>query len=318
MEIRRAPLPRRWLRAAVIAVVLVDVAVLGTDAFLLSQRSTTTRVDLQDALVKFRATASATPSPSVAGTAGPSAVATAAASAPTSSAPAATSTAPVATSSSVPAEIPVSSAPTATSGPPADGVYAYATAGGESVSVLGAHHDYPAMTYAAVHRTGGCGWTIQSEVIKEHVDRREMCTQAGSVLQLLQSREVTFFGTTEGGAYTCTPPQVQTTPLDGPGSRFLGDCGDGHGSTAHLVRTTLGRGTVLVGGVAVEVVQIRVDGTLTGKVRGTSSDLLTLVAATGLPVHWVRSIDTLADAFGTTVRYQEQARFDLQSLTPQT
>ena len=36
------------------AVVLVDVAVLGVDVFLLSNRSTTTVVDLQDALVDFR------------------------------------------------------------------------------------------------------------------------------------------------------------------------------------------------------------------------------------------------------------------------
>ena len=84
------------------------------------------------------------------------------------------------------------------------------------------------------------------------------------------------------------------------------------------MRATLGRGTVVIGGVTVAVVRIRIDGTITGRIRGTSTDLLTLVASTGLPVRWERSVDTLADAFGSTVRYQEQARFELVSLTPQT
>jgi hypothetical protein len=84
------------------------------------------------------------------------------------------------------------------------------------------------------------------------------------------------------------------------------------------VRTLLGYGTASVGGVPVDVVRIRIDGTLTGRVRGTSVDLLTLVASTGLPVRWERSVDTIADAFGSSVRYQEQAQFDLVSLTPST
>jgi hypothetical protein len=75
---------------------------------------------------------------------------------------------------------------------------------------------------------------------------------------------------------------------------------------------------VTLGGVPVEVVKIRIAGTMTGRVRGTSTDVLTLVAATGLPVRWERTVDTLADAFGASVRYVEQAQFDLVSLTPQT
>ena len=84
------------------------------------------------------------------------------------------------------------------------------------------------------------------------------------------------------------------------------------------MRTTLARETAVVGGVSVAVVRIRIDGTITGRIRGTSTDLLTLVVGTGLPVRWQRSVDSLADAFGSTVRYQEQAQFDLVSLAPQT
>jgi hypothetical protein len=73
-----------------------------------------------------------------------------------------------------------------------------------------------------------------------------------------------------------------------------------------------------VGGQVVDVVRLRVDGTLSGAVRGTSTDLFSIDAATGLPISWERSLDTVADAFGTTIRYQENARFDLVSLTPTT
>jgi hypothetical protein len=312
----RAGVRRRALRIGLGLVLVVDLAVLGTDGFLLSHRTTTTKVDLHDALAQFRAT-SGVPA-ATAGT-DASTSTTIAAATTVSVAPTAPTSSSAATSSSVPAGIPVSSAPTTPShGPPTAGVYTYATSGGETISVLGAHHDYPAVTYASVQPTGGCGWRIHAELIKEHVDERQMCSDAGSIQQLSQSREVTFFGTTDGGTYTCHPPQVQVAPGDGPGSRIEVDCGDGKGSNAHLVRTIVGFGTATVGDQVVDVVRIRVDGTLSGRIHGTSLDTLTLVAGTGLPVHWDRMVDTLAQAFGSTVHYVEHATFDLQSLSPQT
>jgi hypothetical protein len=197
-------------------------------------------------------------------------------------------------------------------------VYAYATSGGESISLLGSRHDYPAVTYASVEPTGGCGWRIHASLIQEHVDERQMCTEDGSVAQLAQSRRVTFFGTTDGGTYTCHPPQVQAGPREGAGARQVVACGDGEGSSAHLVRTLQGFGTVTLGGQTVEVVRIRVEGVLSGRIRGTSLDTLTFVRSTGLPVHWERMVDTVAHAFGGDVRYVEHATFDLQSLAPQT
>jgi hypothetical protein len=312
----RAGARRQALRIGLGLVLVVDLAVLGTDAFLLSHRTTTTRVDLDDALSKYRAASGSTAAPIDESASTSTSIAAAP---PSSAVTGATPTSSADTSSSVPTRIPVSSAPaTPSSGPPSSGVYAYATTGGEAVSILGAHHDYPALTYASVHPTGGCRWEIDAEVVQEHVDERQMCTGDGSVSQLSQSRRVTFFGTTDGGTYTCAPPQVQLAPGDQAGSHIVVDCGDGKGSTAHLVRTTVGFGTATVGGQVVAVVRIRVDGTLTGRIRGASQDLLTLVAATGLPVHWQRMVDTMAQAFGTNVHYVEHATFDLQSLVPQT
>jgi hypothetical protein len=315
MGTRAAP-RRRALRIGLGLVLVVDLVVLGTDAFLLSNRTTTTKVDLNDALAHFRA---ASGGPAAAVEPGAPTSTTTAAATTSSPAPGASPTAEAATSTSVPARIPVSTAPTApSSAPPAAGVYAYATSGGESVSILSAHHNYPAMTYASVQPTGGCGWRIHADVIKEHVDEREMCTEGGTVSQLSQTRRVTFFGTTDGGTYTCRPPQVQFSAGDAVGSKVAVDCGDGKGSSAHLVRTIVGYDTVTLGGQAVEVVRVQVDGVLSGRINGSSQDLMTLVRATGLPVHWQRMVDTMAQAFGANVHYVEHATFDLQSLTPQT
>lgn len=310
-------LVRTPLRLGIAAILLVDIAVFGVDLFLLSNRSTTTVVDLQDALVDFRQGLDDDATSVTSALAGGAAVTD-------TDAPPAPEVATIAA-----AEVPdvaqapaptIAAEPAAPSafGLPAEGVYAYRTHGAETVSLLGARHEYPATSYATVRHTGGCGWEIRSEVIREHVDARAMCSEPGQLLQLGQSREVEFFGTRDGGAFVCSPPQVQHAIGEGEGTRSEGTCDDGKGSTVRLVRTTTGVGQETVGGEVVEVIRLRIEGTLSGRVRGTSLDELTVVAATGLPVRWTRTVDSDADAFGTTIKYQEQTAFDLVSLTPAT
>jgi hypothetical protein len=306
------------MRVAIGAAVLVDLAVLGADVFLLSGVSSTTVVALDDALVDYRAsidpTTTAVPAPASAG-AWAEPVPSAAVATPVAAAGPAPPVSATASSDAI-----TSGAPDAAPAfaPPAPGVYRYRTSGGESISVLGAHHDYPAETYAVVRATGGCGWQIRSEVVREHVDERQMCSDGSQLLQVAQTRQVEFFGTRDGGGFVCDPPQVQHAVGDAPGAVWAGDCGDDRGADGHLVRTTVGTGRMTIDGVTVDVIRFRIDGTLTGRVRGTSVDLMTVVASTGLPVVWDRTVDTVADAFGASVRYQEQARFELVSLTPTT
>jgi hypothetical protein len=189
---------------------LVDLAVLGTDAYLLRTRSTTTVVDLQDALAAFRS--EQTSSSVTSALAGGAEVPGAATGEPTTAALVAPST----TGASTPSMPDPSSAPaTPKAGarvPPSPGVYQYRTTGGERVSLLGSRHTYPAETYAVVRPTGGCGWLLEAEVVEEHVDRRQMCTSADQVVQHSQQRAVTFFGTTDGADLPCKPPMVWAEP----------------------------------------------------------------------------------------------------------
>jgi hypothetical protein len=309
----------RWARLGLGAVAVLDLSVLGTDVFLLQNRSKTTVVELQEALDAFHdggdpATSTSGSSAPAGGVEDPGSAVTEPAAAPT----AGPATAPAPTSSE---PVPTSAPATPKAGalaPPAAGVYRYRTTGGEEVSLLGSRHRYPAETYATVRATGGCGWELRATVVKEHVDRRVMCSQDDHVLQLAQQRAVTFFGTTDGATMECTPPQVQYALGDSPGATAASTCTDGKGADAKMVRTTVAFGTATVAGNTVETVTYRVDGTLTGRVRGTSTDLYTVDRATGLPIRIERSVDTVADAFGTSVRYQEHATFDLVSLHPET
>jgi hypothetical protein len=202
---------------------------------------------------------------------------------------------------------------------PAEGVYGYRTTGGDSISLGGASHQYPSETFATVRRTGGCRWTARNDVIKEHVDTRTFCGEPGHLFQLSQRRDVEFFGQRDGMELTCSPPQVLHATGEAPGAVVDSTCSDGQGETARTERTLVGTERLVVGGTAVDVVHLKMHSAFNGRATGMADDELWVSAVNGLTVRWVRSVDTLADSsFGAKVRYQEQASFDLESLTPRT
>lgn len=201
-------------------------------------------------------------------------------------------------------------------GLPSEGVYGYATSGGESISVAGASHSYPSETYASVRHLGGCQWQNENDVIKEHVDTRTLCSEPGRFSQLAQGRDVTFYGKTDGGNFACSPPLIEHEVVETPGTTLTGRCADS--STAATIAVTyVGHDQRVVGGTQVDAVHLQVHSTMTGRVRGAEDEQFWVLSTNGLVLEWDRSIDTLADAaFGADVRYQEHATFVLESLTP--
>jgi hypothetical protein len=299
-----------------VVLLVMALAVLSVDVFLLSQRNVTTVVDLDDALAGFRAapalaepiadttTSTATPS-STAGTAS----ATTLRSAP----PASPGTGPP---ESAP---PTSAAPT---GPiaytaPTPGVYTYRTTGSEQISLASAQHKYPERTYATVRHGSGCEWQYRNEVVEEHVDMLQLCSEPGRLTQVEQRRDVSFFGQTEGGSARCAPPLVLHGADLAPGHRIETTCASSDGSSFVLTRTFRGRDQRRIGGHTIDVVVVELQTTMTGKKRGTSADTLWLAADSGLLVRWERHVDTVADtAYGASVHYTEEASFELESLIP--
>jgi hypothetical protein len=317
---------RHKMVAAVVGVVVI--VLLGVDGFLLTQRDVATRVSFDSTLQQYRAhqqshdlgagvqplaeaaTGTGSTATQLSGTSalGASADGPAQAARP---AAAPGHSGPVAVAGAAP-----SAAPFAL---PAEGVYKYRTTGGESISVAFGSHSYPSETYATVRHQGGCQWQEENDVIQEHTDKRTSCSKPGQLLQLDESRYVTFYGKTDGATYTCRPPQVMINVGEAPGTTHDSFCDDGQGNGSRLHGTDLGMSQMSVGGVTVRVYHLVVDGTLTGRAQGTSHDELFLAADTGMVVVWNRSVDTLADAaFGANVRYKENATFTLESLIPTT
>lgn len=312
----RARARRRRRVAGLVALGAVNIGVLGTDVYLLSQRNVTRPVTLHTALQQFRAgqaravstatsVAAARTRPPVA----PTAAATGSATHPPS---VASPQPPVPTAAATPTVA-------APFGLPAEGVYSYRTSGGEKVNILDASHRYPSVTYATVRHLPACGWQIENDVIQEHTDRRDLCNSPGQLAEIDQSRIISFFGQTDGATLTCSPQLVLMKVGEPVGTPHDGVCHDGKGTVAHIHAVDLGIEQVSVDGAVVRVVHTVLDSRMTGRVVGTAHDDLQALATTGMTVAWNRSVDTVADtSFGAKAHYTERAQFQLVSLTPQT
>jgi hypothetical protein len=209
------------------------------------------------------------------------------------------------TSAAVPAPLPLR---------PDSGVYAYTTSGGERISFGGGRHDYPDRTFAAVRRRAGCRWELEHSILEEHVDHLFYCGRPESLSLLAFRSNIAFFGQTNEATYVCDPPEALVSREKGARSyRCSSEDGEVRGTVTDLERDRL-----RVGGRRVEAVHVQSQSTLSGRARGTSRAEVWLHPESGLLLKLVREVHSTAAAFGTTVTYDENASFVLESLSPRT
>jgi len=311
----------------VTAILVTNALILATTTWLLSARDQATEVTQGQVLDEFRADlvagvepleapttpsqAPTTPAPSARPTLSPADGATVASEAPAAEAP---------SSQGVPSTPTPSSSPTPLGyRQPQAGVYEYATTGSESVSLMGAKHQYPSRTYASVQVGDGCGWRLELKIVAEHVDEWLMCSDAGWLVRAGHTRTITWFGVTTDGYYDCGEPLVHDgrdvvvdDTITYPG------CTDGAGSFADIDVTLLERGSFLVSGDTVQAISVEVVMHSSGTTRGLTTDRYWLAADTGMILHLDRQVDTTSDTQFGKVDYQERATFTLTSLTPST
>lgn len=300
-----------------IAVAVGALTLIGADLFIITQRDVTTHVGLRQALHQFRdQPASADVNVATARPAGEAAAP--GPSRPSVPAPAPSVTKAAAARPGAPGALdrPAGAAPFT---PPVEGVYAYETDGGESISLGGAHHEYPSTTYATVRHAEGGVWDVAWPIIKEHVDSYRFASIRGRVLQHSDGQRVTFYGQTDGMTYTSDPPQVVADVASAPNSHadfvFRGP------NTADYAKnhlTYLGRERVRIGATTIDAFHTVIDATLHGKAEGRSRVELWLHPDTGAVLKMRRTLDSTAHAVFGTVHYAERATFVLRSLTPQT
>jgi len=296
MPIRRKP--RRWrllFRGAILATIL---AVLGTNAFVLTNRGVTTEVGLDQAIAGFRESI-------------PARVQARAARA---------LAAPASARATTPHRRPAAGfgAPTPTAPPvalPADGVYTYRTTGGERISFGGGHHDYPERTYASVKAQRGCVWRLEHTIIAEHTEERSFCTRSAMVALVTETVAITFFGHTDGGTYRCEPPLPFGDGARRAGSSLRVTCANGEERVDSTVRF-LAPEAITVGDTVVRALRVTIDGVVSGRATGTSHSDVWVHPVTGMLLKLSRVVHSESEAFGTTVSYDEEATFVLASLRP--
>lgn len=277
---------------------------LAANVFVLTHHTKATPVDLAAALDDFRASPVAPASEgfspsSIAGTATGSTHRSQGSTTVEAGGPRPT------TSAAVPARLPLR---------PASGVYAYATSGGERISFGGGRHDYPDRTFAAVRRRAGCRWELEHSILEEHVDHLFYCGRPESLSLRAFRSNIAFFGQANEATYVCDPPEALVSRDKGARAyRCSSEDGEVRGTVSDL-----GRDRLRVGGRRVEAVHVLSRSTLSGRASGTSRAEVWLHPESGLLLKLVREVHSTAAAFGTTVTYDENASFLLESLSPRT
>ena len=199
---------------------------------------------------------------------------------------------------------------------PAEGVYVYATKGGEEVDVLGgSSHTYPPETTVTI-RHAGCGLIERWDALDERWDERETCaTPDGDSLKRFTSFHE-FFRHADERTYTCdflAHPRAAK-----PGDTWKGRCVSGE-SVVNQVGRAIGFETIVVGGVRVTALHVRVDVKLTGEQEGSGVREVWGDRETGLSVleRATTTSHSMQPVFGRT-RYHETLEIRLTSLEPRT
>jgi hypothetical protein len=197
--------------------------------------------------------------------------------------------------------------------PVPEGVYVYATNGYERTDALtGVTHRYPARSTITV--TGdACGFRLRWAVLKGRSTTWTICVD-GPWTVTGQDERHTFFGRTERTTYTCVDTPFRPVG-DRAGTTFTVSCATGSSEERGTGRV-VAREAVRVGGRAIDAVHVRRRSTLTGGIRGHSSQDVWLARETGLPLRLDLTTDTSNDSAVGDVHYEERVSLRLGSLSP--
>jgi hypothetical protein len=197
---------------------------------------------------------------------------------------------------------------------PAEGVYRYATTGGDEVDVLGgSRHAYPAETTITISH-GGCGLVERWDALEERWDERESCrTPAGQTLKRMTAFHE-FFGHADRRTLHCSG---YTYPAGfDPGSSWTTTCASDN-TKATTTLTAVGWEDLEVDGVGVRTMHVNAKTTVHGEQEGTSERDVWGSADFGLVVRERVTLTSYSTqpVFGRT-RYHESYDLQLASLEP--
>jgi hypothetical protein len=198
---------------------------------------------------------------------------------------------------------------------PAPGVYEYDTVGQEHIDSLGGStHTYPART-TMTYTVTDCGYRTRWDVFEERFDELDRCTpsEGETVDATRQYRE--FFGFSDDQTFQCDKDVLVRTEPPVFGETRTTPC-TADGATAEMRVTVLGVEPVEVGGTSVDGLHIRLETTLAGAVRGSSTLNYWADPVTGLILRQETTVRSDADSPLGVTRYEEDYTVHLVSLIP--
>lgn len=196
-----------------------------------------------------------------------------------------------------------------------EGLYLYATTGGESLDVLkGVTHRYPETTSVALTHVG-CGARLRWQALEERSMTWLLCRgKGGPALRSIEEVH-SFFGQTDHTTYLCGTAAWPLHEPPGTVRRFA--CRSARGREQG-VALLVGDETVAVGGTHLNAVHIRTTAQVSGGDHGTETIDWWLDPPSAVPVRIVLSSRTSRRvALVGTAHYREQADLRLSSLRPE-
>ncbi len=198
--------------------------------------------------------------------------------------------------------------------PVPEGVYVYATDGFEGTDALtGATHRYRARSTITV-TADPCGFRLRWDVLEGRSTTWTICVDAGGWTVASQDERHTFFGRTVRTTYTCSDTPFRPAG-DGRGATLDVSCTTGSAEERGTGRV-VARETLHVVGGPVETVHVRRRTSLTGRIRGRSTQDVWLAREAGVPVRLHLTTDTTNDSAVGDVHYEEDVSLRLRSLSP--
>ena len=199
---------------------------------------------------------------------------------------------------------------------PKEGVYVYATTGGDEVDVLGgSRHEYPAETTVTISHAG-CGLVERWDALEERWDERESCRAPGGDTLKRTTSFHEFYGRADERTLRCEGYTFAAS--FGPGSKWSSRCASDD-TTVDLSLEAIGWEDVDVGGRSVRTLHVRVTGQLSGDQEGSVVRDVWGSGETGIAVRERSTLTSYSNqpVFGRT-RYHESYDIRLKSLEPKT
>jgi hypothetical protein len=198
---------------------------------------------------------------------------------------------------------------------PPPGVYRYLTSGGEKLSVAGISRGFPKQSNVIV--TDARCATVRWEPLVQHVETQVECpTGHGALTIVSMPSSEQIAGITTNMEIDCPPGTYLVPPNAAVGERWQTTC-HGSGQIVHLTGSVVGFASMPVAGKMAPSVHTHLTMSFSGSESGTSPSDYWVSLINGMILRQSETVDVLQSAGPLgSVRYTEQMKISLQSLTP--